>query len=80
MATLIVSIGLMLVGLYLLAGLIFVFPFLVYGLNRIDETTHKSSVGFRIIISPGIIVLWPILLKKWISAVKMKTSKEDQII
>lgn len=36
----------------------------------VDEGAHGSGWGFRLIIIPGIVVFWPLLLRKWIAAVK----------
>ena len=77
-AALFVSIGFLLAGVYLLAGLIFLLPFQLYGITRVDETTHKSGIGFRIIISPGIIVFWPIILKKWLFMVKQGNTLREK--
>jgi len=60
-----VEIILIIVAVYLLVGVLFVIPFLIKGLNKIDEGAHGSTVGFKIIIIPGVIVLWPVLLSKW---------------
>jgi hypothetical protein len=49
-----------------LAGITFVVPFLLKGIKKIDEGAHGSSIGFYIIIIPGVIVFWPVLLKKWL--------------
>ena len=70
MAVIIVSVVLITVALYLLAGAIFSIFFLARGLKKIDEGTHGSTVGFRIIIIPGCIVFWPLLLRKWLNAIK----------
>jgi len=64
---LIVDIGLIVVGIYLLCGFLFALAFLAKGIAMIDEAAQGSSIGFRIIILPGVIVLWPFLLKKWIT-------------
>ena len=61
-----VEILLIIAAIYLLVGLLFVIPFLMKGLNKIDEGAHGSTIGFKIIIIPGVIVLWPVLLSKWI--------------
>ncbi len=61
-----ISIILFGVMMYLLIGILFVFPFLGKGIKRIDEGSHGSSKGFFIIIIPGVIVFWPVLLSKWI--------------
>ncbi|MEO6229079.1 MAG: hypothetical protein ABJB11_07250 [Ferruginibacter sp.] len=56
--------------IYLVCGLIFTGPFLIKGIKKIDAGTHGSTWGFKLIIIPGIIVLWPALLQKWRLAVK----------
>ena len=60
-----VQIILILILFYLLLGVLFVIPFLMKGLTKIDEGTHGSTIGFKIIIIPGVIVFWPALLRKW---------------
>ena len=52
--------------IYLVMGALFVIPFLVKGLTKVDATAHGGTIGFKIIIIPGVIVFWPALLKKWI--------------
>jgi TM2 domain-containing membrane protein YozV len=71
----IVSIISILAALYFLAGLLFVFPFLIKGLKKIDAGAHGSGSGFRLIIIPGIIVLWPFLLMKWMKIKKINDDK-----
>ena len=56
---------LIIAAIYLALGVLFVIPFLMKGLNKIDEGTRGAGIGFRIIIIPGCIVFWPVLLKKW---------------
>lgn len=53
-------------AVYLLAGLLFAIPFVIRGVGRIDEGARGSGLGFRLIIIPGTLVFWPLLLKKWI--------------
>ena len=60
-----VEILLIIVAIYLLIGVLFVVPFLMKGLNKIDEGAHGSTIGFKIIIIPGVIVFWPVLVSKW---------------
>jgi len=64
-----VEIFLFIIAIYLAFGFAFMIPFIIKGVDVIDEGAHGSSIGFRIIIIPGTIVFWPVLLKKWI---KMK--------
>jgi hypothetical protein len=56
---------LILVLIYLLLGVLFVIPFLIKGLTKVDKGAHGGSIGFKIIIIPGVIVFWPVLLRKW---------------
>jgi len=57
---------LIIVAIYLACGFVFMIPFIIKGVDVIDEGAHGSSIGFRIIIIPGTIVFWPLLLSKWI--------------
>jgi hypothetical protein len=66
MLTTIVFILLLMAAVYLLAGIVFTIFFQAKGLSKIDEGVHGSSWGFRIIIIPGCIVFWIVLLRKWI--------------
>ena len=65
MAVQIVSILLILAGLYLLIGIVFYFPFMRTGVHLIDDGVKKAPRFFKILIFPGVVALWPILLKKW---------------
>lgn len=64
--------GIIYIGMtiYFLCGFIFALAFVTKGAARIDEGAIKSTVGFKIIIIPGVMVFWPILLKKWLNASK----------
>jgi hypothetical protein len=64
----IVTILLMVVAVYLAAGLVFAIPFVIKGVTKIDEGAYGSTWGFRMIIIPGTIVFWPLLLKRWLKA------------
>ena len=63
-----VEILLIIAAVYLLMGVLFVIPFLIKGLNKVDEGAHGSTFGFKIIIIPGVIVFWPVLLSKWMKS------------
>ena len=60
-----VEILLIIAAVYLALGVVFVIPFLMKGLTKVDEGAHGSTMGFKIIIIPGVIVFWPVLLSKW---------------
>jgi len=55
---------------YLAAGVLFAIPFAIAGADRIDPAAHGSTKGFRAMIVPGAIALWPLLLARWIRGVK----------
>jgi hypothetical protein len=56
--------------MYLLSGLVFALAFVTKGAGKIDEAAHESGTGFKIIIIPGTIVFWPVLMKKWLNVTK----------
>jgi glycerol uptake facilitator-like aquaporin len=50
---------------YTCCGVVFMIAFLLKGVNKVDGTAHGSTWGFKLMINPGVIALWPVLLKKW---------------
>jgi hypothetical protein len=60
-ATLLVGLA----GLYTAAGAVFVIPFIVRGVERIDPLGAGSPWSFRLLIVPGTVVFWPLLLLRW---------------
>ncbi|MEP7256031.1 MAG: hypothetical protein ABI666_09650 [Ferruginibacter sp.] len=65
----------MIMGLYLLAGAVFAIFFLTKGITKMDSGAHGSSWGFRLIILPGTIVLWPVLFNRWMKVKKVSHDK-----
>lgn len=51
---------------YAAAGLVFALPLLAWGLPRIDAATRGASLLFRLIILPGTVALWPVMLRHWL--------------
>jgi len=51
---------------YLLIGIIFSIFFYLKGINKVDEVAIGSTLGFKLVVFPGIVVFWPVLLSKWI--------------
>ena len=56
-------------GIYLLCGLVFAIPFVLVAVGKLDPHAQKGSWGFRLIIIPGVIGLWPLLLRRWLGGV-----------
>jgi len=61
----IAEILLLVAGLYLLCGFVFAIPFVLFGVGRIDSHAAHGSWGFRLLIIPGTIFLWPLLARRW---------------
>ncbi len=51
---------------YLLIGFVFGIAFLWKGARVVDPLVKDTSWAFKLLILPGSIALWPILLTKWI--------------
>jgi hypothetical protein len=54
-------------GIYVAAGVLFAIPFVFRGVDRIDPAARESSRGFRFIIVPGVVTLWPLLARRWLA-------------
>jgi hypothetical protein len=55
-----------LLGVYAAAGLLFALTFLTMGISQVDPISKGSGIGFRLLILPGVAVLWTVLLQRWI--------------
>lgn len=53
--------------IYAAAGLVFAVFFLWRGVARLDSAAAGSPLGFRLIILPGVVALWPLLAWRWAS-------------
>ena len=54
---------------YLACGFLFALLFAFLGVGRIDPHASHGSWGFRLLIIPGTMALWPILLRRWATGV-----------
>ena len=57
-------------GVYLAVGVLFAVPFVAFGAGRIDPAARGAPAGFRLLVLPGAIALWPYLLSRWASGAK----------
>ncbi len=55
---------------YLLVGLVFAGWFVTFGVNRLDESMRHSPSGVRLLLIPGSVLLWVVLLKKCLTTHK----------
>ena len=52
-------------GAYAALGAVFAIAFIVRGIGSVDPVAKSSSIGFRLIVFPGVVALWPLLLRTW---------------
>jgi hypothetical protein len=50
----------------LAVGALFAIPFVLVGAGRIDPTARTGTWGFRLLILPGAVALWPLLAARWL--------------
>ena len=61
----VVELGIAGLGVYLLVGLLFSVPFLLRGAAAIDPDAAEGSLGFKALVFPGVVALWPLLIGPW---------------
>lgn len=54
-------------GVYFGVGVLFALLFLTVLIGRMDPAAKGTSPWFRLIISPGVVGLWPLMLVKVLS-------------
>lgn len=57
-----------LLSIYIAIGAIFALFFVLLGLRRVDPVVSNSTRVFRLLCLPGCVLLWPIMLTKWVRA------------
>jgi hypothetical protein len=55
---------------YLFIGFLFALIFLGRLIHNVDEGSIGAPWTFKLIIFPGCVVFWPVLLRKYLMAVK----------
>ncbi len=53
-------------ALYFAAGLIFAVIFVTIGIGRVDPNAKGAKLSVRLLLIPGSVALWPVLLYHWI--------------
>lgn len=56
----------MLAAVYLVLGLVFAVLFLARGVQIVDSHAEAAGLAARLILLPGTMVFWPVLLKRWL--------------
>jgi hypothetical protein len=62
-----VTVVLEVVAAYGATGILFALAFLTFGIGRIDPGARGAGLGFRLMVFPGVVALWPLMLVRWIS-------------
>lgn len=60
---------------YLALGLPFAIAFAVRGVGVVDPEAKASTRGFRLLVVPGAVALWPLLLRRWLAATARPTER-----
>ena len=55
-------------GIYLGLGAIVAVPLVLSGIGRIDPAAKNAPWLFRVLVFPGVVAFWPMLLRRWLSA------------
>ena len=63
----IAAIFLMVLGVYLACGFLFAIPFAFAGVKKIDPHAAQGSWVFKLLIIPGAMIFWPLLLRRWLN-------------
>jgi hypothetical protein len=61
----VVKLLLALAGVYAGSGIVFALMFHLRGLRSVDHGAQGAGWFFRLLITPGIVVLWPLLAGRW---------------
>lgn len=60
---------------YLAVGALVALAFLPRGVLAIDDGLRASPVMVRVLLVPGMMLLWPIFLRRWISGRRAPTER-----
>lgn len=58
--------------IYLAVGAVVAAAFLLFGLDRVDPRARGAYL-FRPMIAPGLILLWPLVLPRWIALARNRS-------
>jgi membrane protein implicated in regulation of membrane protease activity len=61
----IVAAILTLMAFYATLGVLFALVFVTVGVGQVDRAARGASRGFRLLIFPGVVALWPLLAWRW---------------
>lgn len=73
----IIAVLLSIFAVYLTCGFLFAIPFVLLGAGRIDPHAAHGSWGFRMLILPGTVFLWPLLARRWWEGVQEPPEEDN---
>lgn len=53
---------------YVVIGLVVAVPFVSFGIGRVDPAAKTAPWSFRVLVLPGVIAMWPLVLSRWLSS------------
>ncbi len=65
-----VRLSLFVLAAHLAAGGLFALAFHLRGLRALDAAAHGTGIAFRLLITPGVIALWPLVAARWRRAIQ----------
>jgi hypothetical protein len=65
--------------IYLVAGAVFAAVFLRSPLERMDPAARGASLGFRLLIAPGVMALWPWLWLRFRRLSRTSASAQEAV-
>ncbi len=68
-----ITIILLCLAAYGAIGLGFALPFVFVGLGKVDPVARDASRGVRLLLMPGAVALWPLMLRRWLAATRQGT-------
>ena len=67
-----------LLGIYFGLGLLFALAFALKGASALDHAAHSGTIGFRLLIFPGAMALWPLLARRWLKPIPPQESNSHR--
>ena len=49
-------------------GVLVSIPFLLFAVGRVVDGAVGSSIAFRLVVLPAAMLLWPVILRLWITS------------
>ncbi len=63
-----IRIALVVFDVYALIGVPVALAFVFWGVGRVDEAAQLAPVRVRLLLVPGSVLLWPVVLRMWLGA------------